>query len=90
MGINNLMEPNIGRADRYIRLTLGSWLLASGAARMARDPDWTACGIGLLGGILLAEGILGVCVGYHLTGVNTREDAGHAGIDIINSPGEGI
>jgi hypothetical protein len=90
MAGNDMMQPNIGKTDRYIRLALGSWFLASGAARMARDPDMLACGMGLLGSMMLAEGILGVCVAYHLAGINTREDSGHGGIDVMNSEGEGI
>jgi hypothetical protein len=77
----DLMQPNIGRTDRYIRLALGSWFLASGTARMARDPDLMACGMGLLGSVMLAEGVLGVCMAYHMAGIDTRDD-GDGGIDV--------
>lgn len=86
----DLMQPNIGGTDRYIRLALGSWLLASGAADMARDPNLLACAKGMLGGMMLAEGVLGVCVAYHLAGINTRDDGQGQVSDVMRSEGQGI
>jgi hypothetical protein len=68
-----MMEPNVGKADRYIRITLGSLLVAVGAARMARRFDLTSVTVGLLGGMMLAEGVLGTCPVYSLAGIDTLE-----------------
>lgn len=80
------MEPNVGRADRYVRITIGSLLLACSAAHGAREGGWSGLGTGLLGGMMLAEGILGTCPLYPLLGIDTREE--HTN-DLI-SPYEGI
>jgi hypothetical protein len=55
------MTRNINRGQRYVRLTLGGLFLAASSARMVRRPGLGAVGLGLLGGMLVAEGVLGVC-----------------------------
>ena len=69
-----MMEQNVGTADRYIRITLGSLLVAMGAARMTRRPDLSSAALGLLGGMMLAEGVLGTCLMYSLAGIDTLDD----------------
>lgn len=69
-----LMEQNVGFTDRYLRLTLGSLALAIGAARLARNPDVTGVALGLLGGMTLADGILGTCPYYSMVGINTQNE----------------
>jgi hypothetical protein len=56
-----LMTRNLDRAQRYVRLSLGGLLLAASTARMVRRPGMGAVGLGLLGGMMVAEGVLGVC-----------------------------
>ena len=91
---NFLLEPNAGLTDRYIRITLGSLMLACGAARLARQPDLTGAVLGLLGGMTLADGVLGTCPMYVPLGVDTRApDVRHAGHEHTNDtigPYEGI
>lgn len=85
------MNQNIGTTDRYIRLTLGGLMLATGAARLARNPDMAGMAVGLLGGLMLAEGVLGTCPLYEVAGINTNPDPapGHYTNDVI-MPYEGI
>ncbi|HWI61498.1 MAG TPA: DUF2892 domain-containing protein [Symbiobacteriaceae bacterium] len=85
------MDQNVGLTDRYIRLTLGGLLLACGAARMARSTDATGVVAGLLGGMMLAEGVLGVCPLYEVAGINTSAEPvpGSRTNDVIG-PYEGI
>lgn len=66
------MEKNVGQVDRYLRITVGSFLLAMGSARMVRDGDMGGALLGLLGGMALAEGILGTCPLYTLAGISTN------------------
>lgn len=66
------MEQNVGFADRYIRLTLAGLMLAGSAARMTRRVDGTAVALGLLGGMMLAEGTLGACPLYSAAGIRTN------------------
>lgn len=80
------MERNVGQADRYLRIALGSFLLACSAAKAARRGGLAGAGTGLLGGFMLAEGILGVCPLYSAFGINTRNEPTN---DLI-SPYEGI
>lgn len=80
------MEPNVGQTDRYMRITLGSLLLACSAASAAREGGMAGIGTGLLGGMMLAEGVLGTCPIYSLIGVDTREEQTN---DVIR-PYEGI
>jgi hypothetical protein len=68
------LEQNVGFTDRYLRLSLGSLALAVGAARLARNPDLTGITLGLLGGMALADGVLGTCPFYSMMGVDTREE----------------
>lgn len=70
------MDQNVGLTDRYIRITLGGLLLACGAARLARHADLAGVAAGLLGGMMLAEGTLGVCPLYQLAGINTSAEPG--------------
>jgi|GEM_PF-654162 len=79
-------EPNVGPLDRYLRIALGSLMLASSAGRMARYGSLAGLGTGLLGGMMLAEGILGTCPLYSALGLDTRE--AHTN-DVIR-PYEGI
>lgn len=87
------MEKNVGRVDRYLRISIGSFLLAMGSARMVRYGDMGGAMIGLLGGMTLAEGILGTCPYYSLMGINTTQqeypEPGHYTNDLIQ-PYEGI
>jgi hypothetical protein len=55
------MTRNLDRAQRYVRLSLGGLLLAASTARMVRRPGMGAVGLGVLGGMMVAEGVLGVC-----------------------------
>ncbi|MFZ5817380.1 MAG: YgaP-like transmembrane domain [Bacillota bacterium] len=48
------LEPNMGRADRYLRIAISSFLLAAGAAHMAREGGLRGVCTGLLGGMMLA------------------------------------
>lgn len=69
-----LLEQNVGFTDRYLRLSLGSLALAVGAARLARNPDSIGIALGVLGGMALADGVLGTCPFYSMMGVNTQEE----------------
>lgn len=69
-----MMEQNVGLVDRYVRIGLGSLLVAAGAASMARRGGLGAVLVGALGGMMLAEGVLGTCPLYSLYGVNTNRD----------------
>lgn len=72
------MEQNIGLTDRYVRITLGGLLLAASAARLARRGAGAGgMAVGLLGGMMLAEGVLGNCPLYRLLGINTNSDGHH-------------
>jgi hypothetical protein len=66
-------ERNAGLADRYWRITLGAVLLAVGAGRMARQCDWVAGTASVLGGMFIADGVLGTCPLYGPLGIDTRE-----------------
>lgn len=80
------MEHNVGDGDRYIRIALGSFLLACSAAKAARYGGYAGIGTGLLGGMMLAEGVLGICPLYSLCGIDTRTE--HTN-DVI-APYEGL
>jgi hypothetical protein len=68
-----MMEQNVGTADRYIRITMGSLMLAAGAGQMARRGGFGGgMALGALGGMMLAEGILGTCLLYSAAGINTN------------------
>lgn len=69
------MEQNVGMPDRYIRITLGGLLLAAGAGYMGRRSAGTGMMLGLLGGMMLAEGVLGTCPLYSAAGINTRAES---------------
>lgn len=86
-----MMDHNVGPADRYIRIALGSLLLATGAARLATRPDAGSAALGLLGGTMLAEGVLGTCPLYSLAGISTADEPppGYRTNDVIQ-PYEGI
>jgi len=85
------MDQNIGLTDRYIRITLGSLFLATGAARMVRQCDAAGVAAGVLGGMMLAEGVLGTCPLYNLMGMNTNDDpAPGARTNDVIQPYEGI
>lgn len=86
-----MMEQNVGQADRYIRIALGSLLLATGAARLARRADAGSAALGLLGGTMLAEGVLGTCPLYTVAGISTNDQPvpGSRTNDVIQ-PYEGI
>ncbi len=49
-----MMEQNVGMVDRYVRIGLGSLLVAAGAASMARRGGMGAALVGMLGGMMLA------------------------------------
>lgn len=66
-----MMEQNVGTADRYMRITLGGMLLAVAASRGARQMTAGVMLTGALGGMMLAEGVLGTCPIYSALGVNT-------------------
>lgn len=83
------MEHNVGMADRYIRIALGSFLLAGSAARMARRADAGAVVLGLLGGTMLAEGTLGVCPLYEAFGFSTNRME-HPESDNLHEPPPGM
>lgn len=85
------MDQNVGLPDRYIRITLGGLMLAAGAARLARRADLTGVAAGLLGGMMLAEGVLGTCPLYSVAGINTKDEPapGERTNDVIQ-PCEGI
>lgn len=70
-----MMEQNVGLTDRYLRISLGSLMLAAGAARMVRSVDTTAVLLGLAGGMTLADGVLGTCPYYSMVGISTRAGA---------------
>jgi hypothetical protein len=71
------MEHNVGTTDRYIRITLGGLLLAAGAGQMSRRNGWGGgMALGMLGGMMLAEGILGTCPLYTAAGINTNQQEG--------------
>ncbi len=89
------MEQNVGPADRYIRIALGSTMLAMGAARMAREDGLSGLAAGLAGGIMLAEGVLGTCPLYSAYGISTNREreAPYPGEESTNDtirPYEGI
>jgi hypothetical protein len=69
------LERNVGPTDRFVRIAAGGLMLAWSAARMAREADMTALGLGLFGGVTLAEGVLGTCLLYSAMGIDTREPA---------------
>jgi len=85
------LEQNVGFIDRYIRITLGGLMIAAGAARLARDGGLAGAAVGLLGGMMLAEGVLGTCPLYSVAGINTNPDPipGTYTNDVIQ-PYEGI
>lgn len=68
------MEPNMGRADRYCRISVGSLLLVASTARMNREGGLSGLGTALLGGMMVAEGVLGTCPFYPFLGIDTREE----------------
>lgn len=80
------MEHNVGDADRYLRIALGGFLLACSAAKAAREGGMAGVGTGLLGGMMLAEGVLGICPLYSAFGISTRMEPTN---DVV-SPYEGI
>lgn len=89
------MQQNVGMADRYIRIAMGGFLLACSAAHGARDNQGTSLIAGLLGGMMLAEGVLGTCPLYTRLGINTRtgnaaEQVAQAMNGAMTVPHEGI
>lgn len=66
------MEQNVGMQDRYIRITAGGVFLAMGAGFIARRSVTAGMILGLLGGTMLAEGVLGTCPLYSRWGIDTR------------------
>lgn len=67
-----LLEPNVGLTDRYWRITVGAVLLGCGVARLSRGHDLLGYAGTALGGMFLADGILGSCPLYTPFGVDTR------------------
>lgn len=80
------MEHNVGEADRYLRIALGGFLLACSAAKAAREGGMAGVGTGLLGGMMLAEGVLGVCPLYSALGISTCREP----VNDVMHPYEGI
>lgn len=83
------MEHNVGMADRYIRIALGGLMLAASAGRMARRADGTSVVMGLLGGMMLAEGTLGVCPIYQALGISTNRTE-YPNTHIVDEPPPGM
>lgn len=69
------MEKNVGLTDRYLRIAGGSALLSCAAARSRRGQDLLGFSMSLIGGMLLADGILGTCMMYLPLNINTRNES---------------
>lgn len=61
---DHMMNLNIGRLDRLIRVLTGALLIGAGIY----DQTWW----GAVGVIPLATGIAGICPIYYLLGINTK------------------
>lgn len=86
------LQQNVGETDRFLRIGMGGFLLALSAARMARYGVLGGAATGVLGGMMLAEGVLGHCPYYSLLGIDTRslyEEEPGEGRDFYRA-GEGI
>ncbi len=69
----NLLQHNMGKTDRVIRVILGV-LLIDNVFFAIQHP------IGWIGVILLATGIAGICPLYSLLGINTKSAAEKVGL----------
>lgn len=58
--------------DRYWRIAVGATILGCGVAHMVRRENWTGTVVSLLGGMFLADGILGTCPLYEPFDFSTR------------------
>lgn len=70
-----VMKRNIGLADRYCRITAGAAILGCGIAESVKGQKWTGAALSLLGGMFLADGILGTCPLYEPLHIDTRAPA---------------
>lgn len=66
------MKINEGNIDRAIRGVFGTVLLVVGLVVV---KGTTGIAAGLVGGILLATGIIGFCPLYALIGIDTNKEA---------------
>lgn len=85
------LHQNVGETDRFVRIGVGGFLLALSAARMARYGLLSGAATGFLGGMMLAEGVLGHCPYYSLLGIDTRNLCCEvSGVEEDYRSGEGI
>jgi uncharacterized membrane protein HdeD (DUF308 family) len=63
-----LMEKNVGKTDRIVRLVLGIAVMAVGYIVLSEPISYLAMLAGL---ILLVTGVLGTCGLYSVFGINT-------------------
>lgn len=64
----NLLEKNVGKTDRIIRLVLGLGAVAGGYLALAEPLSYIVMLVGL---VLMATGALGTCALYSVLGINT-------------------
>lgn len=68
------MKINVGTTDRVVRALAGLILIALAATGTVGAWGW------IVGGVVLATGVIGFCGAYTLFGINTcalpRKDAG--------------
>lgn len=67
------IEQNIGKIDRYIRLTAGLFLV--GSALSARRQTLGSRTLLTIGSMSVAEGVLGWCPMMHLFGIQNTDGA---------------
>jgi uncharacterized membrane protein HdeD (DUF308 family) len=65
-----LMEKNVGKTDRIVRLVLGVAAVAGGYLALAAPLSYVVMLVGI---ILIGTGALGTCALYSLIGMNTCE-----------------
>ncbi|MCO5762630.1 MAG: DUF2892 domain-containing protein [Gammaproteobacteria bacterium] len=69
----NLLQHNMGKTDRVIRVILGVLLIGNVFFAIQHPIGW-------IGVILLATGIAGICPLYSLLGINTKSAAEKVGL----------
>ncbi len=63
-----LLEKNVGKTDRIVRLALGIAAVAGGYLALAEPISYIAMLVGL---VLIVTGALGTCGLYTVLGINT-------------------
>ena len=69
----NLLQNNVGKVDRIIRIVLGVLLIGNVFFALKHPVGW-------IGVILLLTGIAGICPIYALLGLNTKSAAERVGL----------